>query len=71
MSTQKIRDAINTIRAEMEKNPAVQQEIQKNFIRVLHERGGLNLNEIIEAHDHFCQGTSNGCPGVSFTKPPG
>ena len=69
-NTQKIRDAINLIRAEMEKDPAIRKEVQKNFIRVLRDRGGLNLNEIIEAHE-WCSGTSRSCPpGVTLTKPP-
>jgi hypothetical protein len=58
----KIRAVVKKLRAEMKKNPDTHQEVKKNRIRALAERGGLNLDEIIAAHDiQWCAGATNGC----------
>ena len=63
VSTQtKIRNAVKKIRADMENDPEVRQQVAQNHIRVLAERGGLSLPEIIAAHDMWCAGTTGTCP---------
>jgi hypothetical protein len=58
----KIRNAVKKIRADMAKDPAIRDQIAQNHIRVLAERGGLSLPEIIAAHDLWCEGTTGACP---------
>ncbi len=71
-NTQKIRDAFNKIHAEMEKDPAIREEAKKNYLRVLRDRGGLNLDEIIHAHEleWGCPDNSQICD-ITLRKPPG
>ncbi len=66
----KIRDTIKKIRADMEDDPILRKAVKENHIRVLHERGGLNLGEIIMAHDMggWCPGsTSHECTKLSLS----
>ena len=43
----KIRNAVKKIRADMAKDPKIRKQVSQNHIRVLAERGGLSLPEII------------------------
>jgi len=43
----KIRNAVKKIRADMENDPDIRKQVAQNHIRVLAERGGLSLPEII------------------------
>ena len=61
----KVRDAVKTIRKEMDENPKLREEVKKNHIRVLHKQGKLNLKAIIAAHDmNWCKPglSTGGCP---------
>jgi hypothetical protein len=58
----KIRNAVKKIRGDMEKDPEIRKQVEQNHIRVLAERGGLSLPEIIAAHDLWCAGTTGTCP---------
>ena len=58
----KIRNAVKKIHADMESDPEVRKQVAQNHIRVLAERGGLSLPEIIAAHDLWCEGTTGACP---------
>jgi hypothetical protein len=58
----KIRNAVKKIRADMENDPEIRKQVSQNHIRVLAERGGLSLPEIIAAHDMLCAGTTGACP---------
>lgn len=58
----KIRNAVKKIRADVAKDPAIRKQLAQNHIRVLAERGGLTLPEIIAAHDMWCDGTTGTCP---------
>ncbi len=58
----KIRNAVKKIRADMERDPEIRKQISQNHIRVLAERGGLSLPEIIAAHDMWCEGATDTCP---------
>ena len=58
----KIRKAVEKIRSDMKKDPKIRRQIAQNHIRVLAEHGGLNLSEIIAAHDMLCEGTTDTCP---------
>jgi hypothetical protein len=58
----KIRNAVKKISADMAKNPEIRKQVAQNHIRVLAERGGLSLPEIIAAHDLWCEGTTGACP---------
>jgi hypothetical protein len=58
----KIRNAVTKIHSDMEKDPQLKKQVSQNHIRILKERGGLNLSEIIAAHDMFCEGTTGTCP---------
>ena len=63
----KIRNAVKKIRADMENDPEIRKQVAQNHIRVLAERGGLSLPEIIAAHDMWCAGTTGTCPqGLSM-----
>jgi hypothetical protein len=64
----KIRNAVKKIRADMENDPEIRKQVAQNHIRVLAERGGLSLPEIIAAHDMWCAGTTGTCPqGLSMS----
>jgi hypothetical protein len=58
----KIRNAVKKINSDMKKDPDIRKQVAQNHIRVLAERGGLTLPEIIAAHDMFCEGTTGACP---------
>ena len=58
----KIRNAVKKIHSDMERDPEVRKQVAQNHIRVLAERGGLSLPEIIAAHDMWCEGTTGACP---------
>jgi hypothetical protein len=58
----KIRNAVKKIRADMAKDPEIRKQVAQNHVRVLAERGGLSLPEIIAAHDLWCEGTTGACP---------
>jgi hypothetical protein len=63
----KIRNAVKKIRADMENDPEIRKQVAQNHIRVLAERGGLSLPEIIAAHDMWCTGATRTCPqGLSM-----
>src|SRR5580698_1169094 len=67
----KIRNAVKKIRADMENDPEIRKQVAQNHIRVLAERGGLSLPEIIAAHDMWCAGTTGTCPqGLSMSGSP-
>jgi hypothetical protein len=57
----KIRKTVKKISADMKKDPDLRRRVKKNPIRVLAEKGGLNLDEIIQAHDMWCEGTTGRC----------
>ena len=64
----KIRNAVKKIRADMENDPEIRKQVAQNHIRVLAERGGLSLPEIIAAHDMWCADTTGTCPqGLSMS----
>jgi hypothetical protein len=46
----------------MERDPEIRKQVAQNHIRVLAERGGLSLPEIIAAHDMWCEGTTGASP---------
>jgi hypothetical protein len=46
----------------MERDPEIRKQVAQNRIRVLAERGGLSLPEIIAAHDMWCEGTTGASP---------
>jgi hypothetical protein len=51
----------------MENDPEIRKQVAQNHIRVLAERGGLSLPEIIAAHDMWCTGATGTCPqGLSM-----
>jgi len=58
----KIRKAVEKIHAQMKSDPELRKQVAQNHIRVLAERGGLNLHDIIAAHDMWCEGTTGACP---------
>jgi hypothetical protein len=58
----KIRNAVKKIRTDMAKDPEIRKQVAQNHVRVLAERGGLSLPEIIAAHDLWCEGTTGACP---------
>jgi hypothetical protein len=58
----KIRNAVKKIHADMANDPEIRKQVAQNHIRVLAERGGLSLPEIIAAHDMWCAGTTGSCP---------
>jgi len=57
----KIRNAVEKIHSDMKSDPELRKQVAQNHVRVLAERGGLNLPEIIAAHDMWCEGTTRAC----------
>ena len=58
----RIRNAVKKIHSDMKSDPELRKQVAQNHVRVLSERGGLNLSEIVVAHDMFCEGTTGTCP---------
>jgi hypothetical protein len=66
----KIRRTVKKISAAMKNDPNLRRQVAQNPIRVLRDRGGLDLDEIIEAHDMFNEGNTLGqycCPALTMS----
>jgi len=57
----KIRNAVDKIHSDMNNDPELRKQVAQNHVRVLAERGGLSLPEIVAAHDMWCEGTTRAC----------
>ena len=66
----KVRDTVKQIRREMECDPKLRDQVKRNHLRVLAERGNFNLEEIIAAHDlrWTCSQLSLSCPKLSMIR---